>query len=343
VTDTNSPILEVRDLAVEFTTEAGKLRAVDSVSFAVRRGRTLGIVGESGCGKSVSAMSILRLVPNPPGRIVGGKILWKGKDIVAMPARELPTIRGKEIAMIFQDPMTSLNPVFTVERQMVEVLMMRFAMDKASSRQRSLEMLRKVGIAEPEARLASYPHELSGGMKQRIMIAMALLCEPDLLIADEPTTALDVTIQAQILYMMKSLQKELGAAIILITHDMGVVAETCDEVAVMYAGRVVETGPVVDVFERSRHPYTRGLLHSIPKKGASKKAPLPTIEGVVPSLLNPPVGCRFADRCTHRRELGEEASARCFAEDPHLETHEDRGVEIDIKVACHFPLVEANA
>jgi oligopeptide/dipeptide ABC transporter ATP-binding protein len=308
------------------------VHAVDGVSCRIDKGRTLGLVGESGCGKSVTATSILRLVPSPPGRILGGEIRFNGVDILKLPREELPKIRGKDIAMIFQDPMTSLNPVFTIEKQMGEVLALRFGMDRHAARKRSAEMLGTVGIADPASRLGNYPHELSGGMKQRVMIAMALLTEPQLLIADEPTTALDVTIQAQILDLIRQLQKRTGAAVLFITHDMGVVAEMCDEVAVMYAGRVVEQGDVVDIFKRSRHPYTKGLLRSLPQKGQAKKADLPTIEGVVPSLLNPPTFCRFADRCWKRRRLSEDVQKRCWSEDPPLRPYED-GL-----VACHYPV-----
>jgi peptide/nickel transport system ATP-binding protein len=320
------PLLEVIDLQTCFHTEAGTLHAVGGVSFSVEGGRTLGIVGESGCGKSVTAMSIMRLVPSPPGEIVGGQILLRGEDILKMSTREMPNLRGKEIAMIFQDPMTSLNPVFTVERQMGEVLKLRYGLVGEEARKRAMEMLELVGIGEPAARLAAYPHELSGGMKQRIMIAMALLCEPAILIADEPTTALDVTIQAQILHLMKELQKKMGTAIILITHAMGVVAETCDEVVVMYAGKVAEHASVHDLFAKTRHPYTHGLLKSIPMKGLSKDTPLFTIEGTVPALFNPPVGCRFADRCTRKQD-------RCVQEQPPLEE-----IAPGHKVACFFPL-----
>jgi oligopeptide/dipeptide ABC transporter ATP-binding protein len=325
-------LLEIDDLKVGFDTEAGLVRAVDGVSCSIGEGKTLGLVGESGCGKSVTATSILRLVPSPPGKILGGEIRFRGTDILKLPRGELPKIRGKEIAMIFQDPMTSLNPVFTVEKQMGEVLKLRFGMDKRSARERSAEMLSTVGIADPGSRLGSYPHELSGGMKQRVMIAMALLCEPKLLIADEPTTALDVTIQAQILHLIRDLQKRIGASVLFITHDMGVVAEMCDEVAVMYAGRVVEQGSAVDIFKHSRHPYTKGLLRSLPRKGAAKKVDLPTIEGVVPSLLNPPKGCRFADRCWKRKSLAPDSQAKCAGEDPRLRPFENS------LVACHFPL-----
>ncbi len=320
------PLLEVRNLHTIFSVEGGTVRAVSGVSFSVDSGQTLGIVGESGCGKSVSALSVMRLVPDPPGNISDGEIIWKGQDILQMPAEAMPGLRGEEIAMIFQDPMTSLNPVFTVQRQMGEVLWKRFKVKGAAARQRMIEMLDTVGIADPEDRVECYPHELSGGMKQRIMIAMGLMCQPDLLIADEPTTALDVTVQAQILHLIKELQQKLGTAIILITHDMGVIAETCDDVVVMYAGRVVETCSIYEIFENNRHPYTNGLLKSIPRKGLTKDLALPTIEGVVPSLLNPPAGCRYADRCA-------KAQDKCRAVDPELAE-----VSSEHLVACHFPL-----
>lgn len=322
------PILEVKELKTIFEIEGGTVHAVDGVSFSVEAGQTLGIVGESGCGKSVSAMSIMRLVPDPPGRIVSGEILWKGKDILQLPDEAMPEMRGREIAMIFQDPMTSLNPIFTVEKQLEEVLSKRFGLTGAAAREKSVEMLDMVGIADASTRVSSYPHELSGGMKQRIMIAMALMCEPELLIADEPTTALDVTVQAQILHLIKSLQTRVGAAVILITHDMSVVSETCDRVAVMYAGRVIETCDVFELFEKNRHPYTHGLLASIPRKGLTKDTPLSTIEGVVPSLIHPPDGCRFADRCW-------KAQDRCHSESPEL-----REVSPGHLAACHFPVEE---
>jgi oligopeptide/dipeptide ABC transporter ATP-binding protein len=325
-------LLEIENLEVAFTTEAGLLHAVDGVSLNLEQGRTLGLVGESGCGKSVTATSILRLVPSPPGRILGGSIRFKGTDLLKLPREKLPEIRGKNIAMIFQDPMTSLNPVFTIEKQMGEVLKLRFGLEGAAARKHSAEVLSDVGIADPIARLGSYPHELSGGMKQRVMIAMALMCEPQLLIADEPTTALDVTIQAQILHLIRELQKRTGAAVLFITHDMGVVAEMCDEVAVMYAGRVVEQAGIHDIFRHSRHPYTRGLLRSLPQKGKGKKVELPTIEGLVPSLLDPPTFCRFAERCWKRKSLDEAAQRRCFTEDPKLRDFEGS------LVACHFPV-----
>ena len=327
-------LLDVDNLQVGFNTEAGLVRAVDGVSFGIEPGQTLGVVGESGCGKSVTASSILRLVPSPPGVFLGGQIRFDGRDILALSRDELPSLRGREIAMVFQDPMTSLNPVFTIERQMGEVLELRFGLDRAAARERSVQMLKTVGIADADARLNAYPHELSGGMKQRVMIAMALLCEPRLLIADEPTTALDVTVQAQILHLMRELQKRTGAAVLFITHDMGVIAEMCDAVVVMYAGRVVERGPVLAIFEHSLHPYTRGLLDSIPRRGIGRghKAELPTIEGVVPSLLNPPQGCRFADRCFQHQRLDATCKRRCREVDPALLAHGASAV------ACHFPL-----
>ncbi len=326
-------LLEIKDLKVEFKTENGIVHAVGGVSYSVDPGQMLGVVGESGCGKSVTALSIMRLVPSPPGKITGGQILWKGKDILSLPAKQMPNIRGKEIAMIFQDPMTSLNPVFTIEKQIGEVLKKRFGLTGKAARKRIVEALDEVGIADPENRVTAYPHELSGGMKQRVMIAMALVCEPDLLIADEPTTALDVTIQAQILHLMKEMQRKTNTAVILITHDMGVVAETCDEVAVMYAGRVVERCGIYDLFENNRHPYTNGLLNSIPRKGLTKDKPLPTIDGTVPSLLSPPAGCRFADRCKQRESLSDQDQLRCREEDPRL-----REIAENQTAACHFPL-----
>jgi peptide/nickel transport system ATP-binding protein len=328
-------LLDISNLQVGFDGEAGRVRAVDGVSFSIDAGQTVGVVGESGCGKSVTAASILRLVPSPPGVMLGGQIRFDGRDILAMKREELAALRGREIAMVFQDPMTSLNPVFTVEKQMGEVLALRFGLDRAAAADKSIAMLRTVGMPDPEARLAVYPHELSGGMKQRVMIAMALLCEPRLLIADEPTTALDVTVQAQILHLMRELQRKTGTALLFITHDMGVIAEMCDAVVVMYAGRVVERRPVVDLFESPRHPYTRGLLNSIPRRGTAHKALLPTIEGTVPSLLKPPSGCRFAARCQHRQSLPAESQRRCVEVDPML------AADGDGWVACHFPLAGA--
>jgi oligopeptide/dipeptide ABC transporter ATP-binding protein len=302
------------------------------VSFSIDAARTVGVVGESGCGKSVTASSILRLVPSPPGVMLGGAIRFDGRDILAMDRTALTALRGREIAMVFQDPMTSLNPVFTIERQIGEVLALRFGLAREPARERAAAMLRTVGIADPEARLAVYPHELSGGMKQRVMIAMALLSQPRLLIADEPTTALDVTVQAQILHLMRELQRNTGTALLFITHDMGVIAEMCDEVVVMYAGRVVERRAAVALFEAPRHPYTRGLMDSMPRRAVGHKAELPTIEGTVPSLLAPPPGCRFAARCRQRQTLDVAAQARCEREDPTL------AADGEGSVACHFPL-----
>ncbi len=333
----SKPLLDIEDLRVGFDTEAGRVRAVDGVSFRIEAGQTVGVVGESGCGKSVTASSILRLVPSPPGVILGGAIRFDGQDILRLPAEALQQLRGRDIAMVFQDPMTSLNPVFTIERQLWEVLQLRFGLARAAARLRAAEMLRTVGIADPESRLDAYPHELSGGMKQRVMIAMALLCEPRLLIADEPTTALDVTVQTQILHLMRELKRRTGAALLFITHDMGVIAEMCDVVVVMYAGRVVERRPAVELFEAPRHPYTRGLLDSIPRKAVARKAELPTIEGTVPSLMQPPPGCRFADRCARHAALGTDERSRCRGQDPRL--HDDGGGQ----VACHFPLPPAEA
>ncbi len=321
-----APLLEVRDLAVQFRTEAGIARAVDGVSFAVGKGRTLGVVGESGCGKSVTALSLLRLVPDPPGHIARGQIVWKGRDLLGLPAREMPKIRGREIAMIFQDPSASLNPVFTVGRMMGEVIKTRFGLKGRPAMEKAAAALASVGIAEPESRLLNYPHELSGGMKQRVLIAMALLCEPELLVADEPTTALDVTIQKQILFLIAELRQRLGMSVILITHDIGVIAETCDDVLVMYAGRIVESCDVYTLFHGNRHPYTRGLMASLPKRGRDKNDPLPTIEGSVPSIIDPPPGCRFANRCPAK-------GPRCETEDPAL-TELGPGHF----AACHYPL-----
>lgn len=311
---------------MEFDADAGVNHAVDGVSLSVEEGETLGVVGESGCGKSVTAMSVLRLVPSPPGRITGGEILWRGRDLLSLPVSELPSIRGAEIAMIFQDPMTSLNPVYTIGRILGEVLAKRVKQPAAERQNQLVKALTAVGISEPETRLGQYPHELSGGMKQRVLIALALLCRPALLIADEPTTALDVTIQKQILWLMRDLQKQRGMGIVLITHNLGVVAEMCDRVAVMYAGRVVETAPVLPLFDAPAHPYTAGLLRSLPRPDQRRDLALPTIEGSVPSLFDPPRGCRFADRCGHVQEL-------CRQSDPPLRT-----VAPGRDVACHFPL-----
>jgi oligopeptide/dipeptide ABC transporter ATP-binding protein len=290
-------LLEVRGLQTQFATDAGVVRAVDGISFTIDAGRTLGMVGESGCGKSVTALSILRLVPSPPGRIVGGEILYQGRNLLEFPEREMRRIRGNEIAMIFQEPMTSLNPVFTIGDQIGEAIRLHQRTSRRETRERAIEMLRLVEIPEPARRVDDYPHQLSGGMRQRVMIAMALSCNPKLLIADEPTTALDVTIQAQILDLLVSLKARLGMALLLITHDLGVVAEQADEVLILYAGALVERASVVELFDRPLHPYTRGLLDSLPRVGAPRGERLRPIPGTVPPLTRLPSGCRFRDRC----------------------------------------------
>ena len=305
------PLLEVRDLRTYFHTEEGVARAVDGVSFAVGRGQTLGLVGESGCGKSVSAFSIMRLVPDPPGRIEAGQILLKGRDLLALDEEEMSRVRGDDVAMIFQEPMTSLNPVLTCGFQIAEAVVLHQQVPMQEARTRAVEMLQLVGIPAPEQRIDEYPHQLSGGMRQRVMIAMALSCNPDVLIADEPTTALDVTIQAQILALLESLQESLQMAIVMITHDLGVIAETADQVAVMYAGQIVEYAETQSLFARPRHPYTRGLLRSIPRLDAEQER-LDIIPGVVPDSRVFPQGCRFAPRCPL-------ADDHCRAEAPSLE------------------------
>ncbi len=300
-----STLLEVKNLKTGFKTDDGEFLAVDDVSFTVEKGKTLGIVGESGCGKSVTSLSIMRLIPNPPGRIVGGEIKFYGSnskggvDLTKVSEDQMRKIRGNDIAMIFQEPMTSLNPVFTIGNQIAEAIELhQKGLSKVQIREKTIEMLRLVGIPEPAKRVDEYPHQLSGGMRQRVMIAMALSCNPELLIADEPTTALDVTIQAQVLDLVRKLQREMGASMILITHDLGVVAETCDHVCVMYAGKVIEYGTVEDIFYRPRHQYTKGLLNSIPHfETGHRKERLETIKGLVPSMFNLPKGCRFSDRC----------------------------------------------
>jgi peptide/nickel transport system ATP-binding protein len=301
-------LLEVRALRTSFAVEAGELSAVDGVSFALDAGRTLAIVGESGCGKSVTALSIMGLVA-PPGR-VRGEIRFEGIDLTRLPAAAMRELRGNRLSMIFQEPMTSLNPAFTVGEQIIEGILRHRSLSRAAARERTIEMLRRVHIPSPERRFDDYPHRLSGGMRQRVMIAMALACEPKLLIADEPTTALDVTIQAQILDLMRTLREETGTAIILITHDLGVVAELADEVAVMYAGRIVEHASVETLFARPEHPYTVGLLGSIPRVDLEQER-LPAIEGLVPNPLEPIPGCRFHPRCPFAIE-------RCRREDPQL-------------------------
>ncbi len=291
------PLLEVKDLVSAFDTDAGQLVAVDGVSFSVENGRSLGIVGESGSGKSVSALSVISLLPQPMGKILSGSIQFKGQELVGTTKEHLYDVRGDEIGMIFQEPMTALNPVQKIGKQVSEVFLLHKKVEtKQEAWEKSIDVLEKVGIPAPEARVNEYPHQLSGGMRQRVMIAMALACKPGLLIADEPTTALDVTVQAQILKLMKDLQDEMGMAIILITHDLGVIAETCDDVVVMYAGRVVERAPVKELFANPLHAYTKGLLASMPRLDRERKTELPTIQGNVPALHEMPTGCRFSTR-----------------------------------------------
>ena len=295
-------LCELVGLSTWFHTDGGTVKAVGDVSYRIPRGQTVGLVGESGCGKSVTSLSIMRLIPDPPGKIVAGEILFKGKDLLKLPEREMRKIRGNDIAMIFQEPQSSLNPVFTIGAQIIEAIVLHQRLSRREARERAIEMLELVGIPSPRSRIDEYPHQLSGGMKQRAMIAMALSCNPELLIADEPTTALDVTIQAQILELMKGLQQKFGMSILLITHDLGVVAEMVDHVVVMYASRVVEHGTAKQVFETPVHPYTRGLFRSIPKLGAGHDR-LETIEGTVPNPLHFPTGCKFHDRCREAKDI----------------------------------------
>lgn len=317
-------ILKVKNLVTAFDTESGRIRAVDDVSFYVKEGQTLGIVGESGCGKSVTALSIMRLLPKPTGIIEGGQILFHDTDLTRLPADRMHEIRGNRISMIFQEPMTALNPVHKIGNQLGEVFQLHApGMSGKEIREESLERLRKVGIPDPEERIGGYPHQISGGMRQRVMIAIALAAKPDILIADEPTTALDVTIQAQILELMKALQRETGMSIIFITHDLGVIAEICDDVLVMYAGKVAETAQVVELFKNPKHPYTQGLLASIPRLETPRKTELSIIKGMVPSLYELPKGCQFQNRCPYAmgiceteppplRPVGEDHFASCY-------------------------------
>ncbi len=327
-----SALLSVRNLVTSFRTPRGVVRAVDGVSFDVPRGRTLGLVGESGSGKTVSSLSILRLVPAPNGVIESGEIILDGQDLLKLDEREMCSVRGRKISMIFQEPMTSLNPVYSVGQQIAEVLRLHQKAPRKAAKARTVEMLRTVGIASPETRFDAFPHELSAGMRQRVMIAMALACEPALLIADEPTTALDVTVQAQILDLLRKLQEKMKMSIVFISHDLGVIAEFAEELVVMYAGRVVEHGPVSDLLLRPRHPYTEGLLRSIVPSGAARtmandrRARLPTIPGAVPDLAHLPPGCRFADRCTY-------VESRCRESEPQL-------VEISSDVVKATPPVD---
>lgn len=299
---TNDTIIEVKNLRTSFFTEDGEIKAVDGVDFSIKKGKTLGIVGESGCGKSMTSLSIMRLVPEPHGEIVDGEIFFKGENLLNKTEKQMRRIRGNHMSMIFQEPMTSLNPVLKVGEQIAEAVRIHEKKGKASAWKKAIEMLEVVGIPSPQERAKQYPFELSGGMRQRVMIAMALACHPELLIADEPTTALDVTIQAQILELMKELQDEFETSIILITHDLGVVAEMCDEVAVMYAGKVVEYADVYSLFKNPRHPYTQGLLQSIPRHDTDQEE-LQVIRGSVPSPDEMPTGCSFAPRCPHAKAL----------------------------------------
>ena len=317
-------LLQVSNLKTHFITKAGTVKAVDGVSFNVKKGQTLGIVGESGSGKTITVMSIMRLIPQPPGKIVAGEVVFQGEDLLKKTEKEMRKIRGNEISMIFQDPMTSLNPVMTVGQQIMEAVLFHQRVTKKVAKQKALEVLIKVGIPEPEQRLAEYPHQFSGGMQQRVMIAMALACSPKLLIADEPTTALDVTIQAQILELMNELQRDFNTSVIMITHDLGVVAEVCEEVLVMYAGKPVEKTSVDRLFEYPKHPYTLGLLRSLPKLGEAQKERLIPIEGNPPDLHCLPPGCNFAERCDKKSET-------CLLDKPKF-----REIEPGHWVSCHI-------
>jgi peptide/nickel transport system ATP-binding protein len=298
-------LLDIKGLKTYFFTEEGVVRAVDGVDLHIDKGETLGVVGESGCGKTVTALSVMKLIPMPPGKIVEGQMVYEGRDLVTLPPAQMRKVRGKEISMVFQEPMTSLNPVFTIGEQIAEAIRLHEGLGRRAAMDKTVEMLKIVHIPNPERRVKEYPHQLSGGMRQRVMIAMALSCNPKLLIADEPTTALDVTIQAQILELLNELKAKLGMAVLLITHDMGVIAETAQRVMVMYAGKVVEEAPVKDLFKEPLHPYTQGLLRSIPRidTAATQKKRLEAIPGVVPSLLNLPKGCSFEPRCPHAKPV----------------------------------------
>ena len=324
-----TPLLSVRDLAVEFRTDKGPARAINGVSFDVYPGETLAIVGESGCGKSVSSLAIMGLIPSPPGKIVAGSIRYQGQELVGLDEKTYRRLRGSQISMIFQEPMTALNPVLKISTQMIDVIRNHQSLSRKEAKQHAIEMLSKVGIPAPEKRVDDYPHQLSGGMRQRVMIAMALSCHPSLLLADEPTTALDVTIQAQVMREMVRLKQQLEMAMILVTHDLGVVAESCDRVVVMYCGEVVEQGSVEAIFANPQHPYTRGLLESVPKVREHKIRRLPTIEGMVPDLFHLPQGCRFADRCVL-------ASTQCHQHSPKLEN-------ISALTASNTPAIEHRA
>lgn len=312
-------LLEIKDLCVEFKTMAGTVHAVDHLSYTLHRGEKLGIVGESGSGKSVSSLAMMQLIPNPPGKVTGGQILYNGKDLVKLSEREMEKIRGNEISMIFQEPMTSLNPIIRCGKQIAESLQLHRGMKKKEAMEEAIKMMQAVGIANPQARAYEYPHQMSGGMRQRVMIAMALACQPQILIADEPTTALDVTIQAQILDLIRDLNQKMNTSVVFITHDLGVVSELCDTVIVMYNGHIVEKAPVADIFREPLHPYTQGLLSAIPRITKERK-PLSTIEGMVPNPVERIKGCRFWPRCP-------KACDRCRKEEPAVfSVGEDRQV-----------------
>lgn len=320
-----SPLLEVRDLQVQFDTRAGVVKAVDGISYSVAEGETVALVGESGCGKSVSALALMRLIP-APGRIVGGEVWFEGRDLLKLPKSKMRAIRGKGIAMVFQEPMSSLNPVLTIGRQIMEPIVLHLGLDKRAAKRRAIELLEMVGISDAERRLKSYPHHFSGGMRQRVMIAIALSCKPKLLLADEPTTALDVTIQAQILELIKRLGHEVGTAVLLITHNMGIVARYADKVNVMYAGRIVECGTALNIYHNRSHPYTLGLLESVPRLDAPRGGRLAAIEGLPPVMERLPRGCAFQprcpfaiERCSEQRPLlapvGDDHDAACWVSD----------------------------
>ncbi|HCG30326.1 MAG TPA: ABC transporter ATP-binding protein [Thermomicrobiales bacterium] len=318
------PLLQVKNLMTQFHTQDGVVRAVDDVSFEIMPGETLGVVGESGCGKSITAMSLMRLIPSPPGKIANGSIMFEGEDILGMSDEEMRHVRGNKIAMIFQDPMTSLNPVLSINRQISESLELHMGMSRGQARNRAIELLKMVGIPNAEQRVDQYPHQFSGGMRQRVMIAMALSCNPKMLIADEPTTALDVTIQAQILDLMRNLQAEHDTALMLITHDLGVVAGMSDRIQVMYAGHIVETASTEELFANPRHPYTVGLLNSIPRLDSTRREKLEPIRGLPPDLIDLPDMCPFMPRCDYARE-------KCGQQNPLL-----TNVNADHRVACWF-------
>lgn len=326
----SEPLLQVKNLCVEFATDKGVARALDGVSFEIMPGETLGIVGESGCGKSVTSLAIMGLIPSPPGKVVGGEILFNGVNLLTLSEREMQRRRGRDLAMIFQEPMTALDPVFTVGSQMIEVLRRHQGLTRKQARTTAIDWLSKVGIPSPDKRVDDYPHQLSGGMRQRVMIAMALCCEPKLIIADEPTTALDVTIQAQVLEQIVKLSEEFHTAMMLITHDLGVVAQTCQRACVMYCGKLIEQAPVDALFDAPAHPYTAGLLQSVPRIREHRLDKLPTIAGMVPDLLHLPQGCRFVERCP-------QAVDACHTKHPELAANGDTR-----QLACRNP-VRGNA